>query len=166
MMSNPARAHRIALLCLLAALGCGGGDDDSSSKNNGTGGAGMGASGMGGGAPTATWKQIFDMMYPMATDSRCTACHSQPPFDGANGNLSMGMDKDSAYMALYNKQSTSTKCGGMTYVVPGKPEMSLLYLKLTATPPCGVQMPNGPTKFTQEQLDMVSGWITAGAKKD
>ena len=94
------------------------------------------------------------------------ACHSQPPFDGANGNLSMGMDKNSAYMAVYNKQSTSTKCGGMTYVVPGKPEMSLLYLKLTATPPCGVQMPNGPTKFTQEQLDMVKGWIAAGAKND
>jgi hypothetical protein len=159
----------IALLCLVALLGCGGGDDDSST-NNAKGGAGMGSAGKGGsagnGAPAATFTQIFDMMYPMATNARCTACHSQPPFDVANGNLSMGMDKASAYKALFGVKSTSSKCGGMTYLDPGKPESSLLYLKLTATPPCGVRMPNGGNMFTPDQLEMVHGWIAAGAKDD
>src|SRR5262245_9145178 len=89
-----------AVLCALLAVACGKGDDDDS----GNGAAGMGAAGMGGSggmsagssgsaAPAATWTQVFDMMYPMATNARCTACHAQPPFDVANGNLSMGMDK-------------------------------------------------------------------------
>lgn len=154
-----------AVLCVVLAVACSKGDDDS-----GSGGAGMGAAGMSGSggsaAPAATWTQIFDMMYPMATNARCTACHSQPPFDVANGNLSMGMDKHSAYLAVVGKTSTSTKCGGMTYVVAGKPEMSLLYLKLMATPPCGVRMPNGGDMFKPDQLEMVRGWIAAGAKDD
>jgi hypothetical protein len=184
--SNARRAllrptHLIALF-LLAVVGCPGGTSSKSNNSTGSGGsgvagvgaAGMGSGGMGSGgmgsggssAPASTWTQVFDMMYPMATNARCTACHSQPPFDVANGNLQMGMDKESAYMALVGKKSTSTKCGGMSYVVPGHPEMSLLYLKLTATPPCGVRMPNGGDMFSQAQLDMVSGWITAGAKDD
>ena len=159
-------AASLAAASLLAALGCAG---DSSSKNNDNGGT-AGAAGAdgsaGSAAPAATFTQIFDMMYPMSTNARCTACHSQPPNDVFNGNLSMGMDKASAYMALVGKQSTSSRCGRMTYVVPGNPDMSLLYLKLTSTPPCGVRMPNGGDMFSAAQLEMVRGWIAAGAKND
>ena len=84
------------------------------------------------------------MMFPMATNARCNLCHSLPPIDISNGNLSMGMDKDSAYMALVGKQSTSSKCSGMTLVVPGKPDDEPAYAqKLIATPPCGDRMPLG-----------------------
>jgi hypothetical protein len=51
-------------------------------------------------------------------------------------------------------------------VMPGKPESSLFYLKLTGTPPCGVRMPNGGNAFTEAQLEMVRSWISAGAHDD
>ena len=101
----------IALLCVLALLGCGSSGDNDPSSKGGTGGkgaAGMGAAGMmsgsaGSAAPAATWTQIFEMMFPCATDAHCDRVSLPAALRRRNGNLSMGTDKDSAYMALVNK---------------------------------------------------------------
>jgi hypothetical protein len=76
------------------------------------------------------------------------------------------MDQPTAYAALFEQVSTSLKCSGMSLVTPGDPEMSLFYLKLTSTPPCGYRMPNGGRALSRAQLQRVHSWIAAGALDD
>lgn len=149
----------IALLCLVLAA--------CSSDSSGDDAAGMAGAGMAGNAaPAAKFSEIYAMMFPMATNARCDACHSMPANDIANGNLEMGKTPASAYMALVGQTSKSSRCMSKTLVVPGQPEMSLLYQKLSAAPPCGSRMPLGGTGFSDAQLEMIRSWIAAGAKND
>lgn len=108
-------------------------------------------------APTLT--QIYEMVYTM----KCAACHSMAPSDNQNGKLGMLRSKDQLYDALVNKPAQGAMCMGKgTYVVPGKPEMSLLIQKLSAKPPCGVTMPLGGT-LEPMLIEKLSAWISAGA---
>jgi hypothetical protein len=130
-------------------------------------GSGTASAGSGGSAaPSVTFTAIYAMMFPMATNARCDACHGMPANDITNGNLHMGMDQATAYMALVGKTSTSSMCTSKTYVVAGQPDMSLLMQKLSPTPPCGSRMPLGGTAFTDAQLEMIRSWIAGGAKND
>lgn len=149
-----------ALWLWLLAAGCGG---DSPSPGAAASAAGMGAAG--GGAPAATFTQVYAMLFPRASTGQCDMCHALPAHDVVNGNLETGMTQASAYAALMGKQSQSSRCMSRPLVVPNDPEMSLLYLKLSPTPPCGVRMPNGG-KLSDAQIDMVRSWIAAGAKND
>ncbi|AKU94871.1 hypothetical protein AKJ09_01535 [Labilithrix luteola] len=105
-------------------------------------------------------------MFPLATKGQCNFCHSLPPNEKSNGNLSMGEDKASAYAALVGKPSASHSCSGGTLVVAGQPDASLFFQKLSASPACGGRMPLGGDPLTPEQLDMIRSWISAGAKDD
>ena len=49
-------------------------------------------------------------------------------------------------------------------VIPGKPDESNLYLKLSAHPPFGKQMPRGHKKITPEAVKMIHDWIEQGAQ--
>ncbi len=52
-------------------------------------------------------------------------------------------------------------------VVAGKPKESNLYLKLTADPPFGKQMPRGRgPKPSEEDIKLIYQWIEQGAKKE
>ncbi|HEX2679152.1 MAG TPA: hypothetical protein VHM19_21025 [Polyangiales bacterium] len=51
-------------------------------------------------------------------------------------------------------------------VEPGHPERSLLYLKVSGSPPCGQAMPLMGTPLTREQLTQLRTWIANGAKDD
>lgn len=59
-------------------------------------------------------------------------------------------------------------------VVPGKPEESLLVTKVLADPPFGKRMPvqkrrkaeAPPVHLTDEEVQVLQGWIKAGAKND
>lgn len=55
---------------------------------------------------------------------------------------------------------------GKTRVVPGKPEESLLIEKITAAQTCGDRMPPTGEVMPQDQIDMVTKWIAAGAQDD
>jgi hypothetical protein len=191
MMSSPwagARLPRTVLfstLCALivmpllaaAASGCGGEPTASSSTAGqgaasspvhmaGTAATAAGGGGAGATGPAATFTAIYEMLFPMPTNARCNACHANPANDVGNGKLQTGADKASAYAALVGKTSMSSRCMNRPLVLPGQPEMSLFYLKLMPTPPCGVRMPNGGNQLTAEQIDMVRSWIAAGAKDD
>jgi hypothetical protein len=50
-------------------------------------------------------------------------------------------------------------------VVPGKPAVSNLYLKMLPEPPFGKQMPRGHRKITQEEIQIIKDWIEQGAKE-
>lgn len=145
-----------------AAVGCGG-----SSGTSGMSAAGMATAGAAAPSePATTFTELYSMLFPMTTNARCVACHSMPANDIANGNLQMGSDKAAAYAALVGRASTSTRCMNRPLVMPFQPDMSLLLLKLGATPPCGSRMPLGGNALTEEQLAKVRSWITAGAKDD
>jgi hypothetical protein len=108
--------------------------------------------------------------------NKCTGCHGS---EGANANLTLGgsdcVKSSDIVAALVNKASTNG--GQFKLVVPGNPEQSWLYLKVTnmaasagCTPTAGVQcnpalMPQGSntvTLTTQEQADLRQ-WIMDGA---
>lgn len=116
--------------------------------------------------PAAKLSQIYPLIFPPTTKAQCNQCHNNPANDVGNGKLNMGADQATAYAALVGKTSASSKCGGKPMVVPGDPEGSLFYEKMTAIPPCGGHMPLGGDPLTAEQLDMVRSWIAGGAKND
>ena len=78
----------------------------------------------------------------------------------------MGSDPATAYAALIEQTSTSSKCGGQTLVAPGDADASLFYLKTQGTPPCGGRMPLGGNAFTDAEREMVRSWIANGAQDD
>lgn len=116
-------------------------------------------------APPGTFSEIYPLIYPQQTKAQCNFCHGLPANEKSNGNLSMGNDKEAAYHALIDSASTSAKCSGRKHIVPGHPEESLFYLKVTA-PPCGDQMPLGGSPLTSTQVEMIRTWIENGAKDD
>ncbi len=114
----------------------------------------------------ATFTEIYETLFPPTTNARCSFCHSMPPSDISNGNLSTGADQDAAYAALVGIRSTSSRCAGMTLVEPHAPEASLFLDKFSATPTCGDRMPLGGMALTPAQLDAIRGWIDNGAPND
>ncbi len=99
-------------------------------------------------------------------DARCTNCHSATAL-GLPGYAKLPLTSDVSYKTLVNSPA-SEPCGG-TLVVPGQPDQSYLWLKLTATTPCyGSHM---PAKFevmpapplTADQLAAIHDWIAGGA---
>ncbi len=110
-------------------------------------------------APFAAVQTVFD--------ARCTNCHSVTAL-GLPGYAALPLTSDVSFKTLVGKPSTEY-CGG-TLVVPGKPDESYLWIKLTSDTPCsGNRM---PAKFemmpavplTAEQLTAVHDWIAGGAK--
>jgi hypothetical protein len=154
---------RAAMSWLLAWAGCGG---DSSQPEDDTSMAGAGSeSSCKSAASAPTFTQVYEMMFPRSTNAHCSMCHGLPANDLSNGNLSIGPTQADAYAALVGKMSPMTsRCMPAPLVVPCKPDESLLLQKLTSTPPCGNQMPVGGAPFSEDQLDMVRGWIAAGAQ--
>jgi hypothetical protein len=117
-------------------------------------------------SPPATFTAIYAAVFPLGTTAQCNYCHDRPANQKSNGNLNMGHTQDAAYAALVGKTSQDTLCaGGTQLVVPGNPDASLFYAKLT-NPPCGERMPQGADPLTDAQLAMVKSWIAAGAKND
>ena len=140
----------VALGLALALTSCGGG-----SSNDGT-------------TSNAKFSEIYAQVFPATTPAKCNFCHSQPASNISNGNLHTGAEGDieTAYAALVGTTSTSKNCKGQSAVVPGHPEQSLFYTKLTATPPCGARMPFGGGALPDAQIEMVRSWIAAGALDD
>lgn len=104
-------------------------------------------------------------------DQSCIApCHS----GGENAAGSMDLSSD-AHAQLVGVAAMGTGCSGSgrMRVVPGMPDESLLWLKPHSkvegiAAPCGDPMPLGATRdpISQEELDAIRGWITAGALDD
>jgi hypothetical protein len=161
-------------VCLSA---CGGGDSDSRDGGpldaGGTRAAG-GASPSGGSATTGgsvstgpivhTYAPTFDAVYTEIFSPTCAAafCHLS---DDLGFNAA---GRDNAYGSTVSVVSHTELCGstGLSRVVPGHPEESLLYLKLT-DPPCGRKMPlNFSQQLDPRELEQIRLWIANGALRD
>jgi hypothetical protein len=110
---------------------------------------------------------VFDDVIAGSGCAGSPLCHA-----GEAGKLTM-KDRDSTYKALVDVKaigenepgSSSPNCAdsALIRVVPGKPDESLLVMKLEATQPCGDQMPIG-NKLSDERISQVRAWIEKGAQ--
>ena len=86
-----------------------------------------------------------------------------------------------AYWSLVGQPCMGPSCSEMgTRVIPGDPNDSILYLKVSETmPPCGSQMPADPgvltsqgtsvfsgTALPDDQQQLIHDWIQAGAQNN
>jgi hypothetical protein len=131
-------------LALLAPLGCGSGSSGSGSS------------------PPPTWTQVYsDIIGPTCA----MPCHNPNGPGVMYGMLDMSTQQ-TAYMNLVNVMAAGTKCAGKgTRIVPGMPDMSILYLKASDDDPapCGNKMPDGTNGLAAAQSDEIQAWIAAGA---
>jgi hypothetical protein len=116
--------------------------------------------------PAAKFSDMYAMMFPRDTKPQCNNCHGRPPDETGNGKLDMGTDPAAAYAAIVGQKSPGTKCSSGVLVVPGDPGSSLFLQKLSPNPPCGDRMPLGGAPLSDAQLQMIRGWIAAGAQND
>jgi polyvinyl alcohol dehydrogenase (cytochrome) len=120
------------------------------------------------GAPT--WSSVYKDVIVGSGCSGAALCHG-----GNMGELQLS-DRVSAYQKLVGVKAMGStappgnglpdcKDTALLRVEPGKPDQSLLLLKLEGQPPCGTEMPPGG-KLSAAQLEQVRTWITNGAKDD
>jgi len=119
-------------------------------------------------APPATSSSpTFERIQKQVFDVSCTSssCHSSV---GQAGNLVLEDGK--SYDNLINDTPSNPVAGhgGMMRVMPGRPDMSLLYAKVTTNlqSGMGVSMPYSAAPLPTETTDIIKAWIEAGAPKD
>jgi len=87
----------------------------------------------------------------------CTACHI-----GANAPQGMRLDAANSYAMIVGVPSNEVP--GLMRINPGNPDASYLVQKIQGNAAQGVRMPaNGPPYLTQAQIDLIRGWVAAGA---
>jgi hypothetical protein len=84
---------------------------------------------------------------------RCAtaACHSAKVH-------AQNLDLESPNVGARLVDELATECAGLL-VDPAHPTESILYLKLTDSPPCGLQMPQVGQKLTPGEVNCVYEWI-------
>jgi hypothetical protein len=117
-----------------------------------------------------TFSAIFTDVIVATGCNGGTLCHA-----GTVGNLTMNT-KDQAYAALVGVkamgmnlvQGKGANCAdsGLTRVEPGKPDESLLMMKIEHMQPCGDPMPPTSVVLAADTVAQVRAWITKGAKNN
>ena len=111
-------------------------------------------------APVPTFSVISnDILLPVG----CAAafCHGA---DSPSAGLQLGT-REQAYAALVGVPALGVVCAGskLLRVVPGDPASSLLMMKLSRWPPCGVAMPAPDSLLMEFQIALIRRWIESGA---
>jgi len=86
----------------------------------------------------------------------CTGCHA-----GASAPVGLRLDAGNSYASLVN--FASVEVPNLQRVNPGNPDTSYLVQKIQGIASVGGRMPLGGPALTQAQIDLVRGWIAAGA---
>jgi hypothetical protein len=150
-----------------SATGTAGAGTTTTTTTTTTGAAGGAAAGAGGTA-AVSGPATFTAVLAAFTGANCGLCHGMATIGG--GLMFKPEDAMGTYTALVGPVSAGTNssmCGGKTYVVPGMPDASLLYDKVSKTTPmCGARMPATGVPLTDDQIKTVHDWIMAGAKND
>jgi mono/diheme cytochrome c family protein len=103
--------------------------------------------------PNDDFQQIQDTIFTPI----CSGCHQ-----GANAPQGLRLDAGNSYALLVSVASAEVP--GLMRINPGNPDTSYLVQKIQGTAAVGVRMPaNGPPYLTQAQIDLVRGWVAAGA---
>jgi len=134
----------IFLLAALVLAGCTAGNGEGLDEN-------------GGAIPIvppvdSDFQQIQDTIFTPI----CTNCHV-----GANAPQGLRLDAANSYALLVNVASNEVP--GTLRVSPGNPDASYIVQKLQGNNAVGARMPFGGPYLSQTQIDLVRGWIAAGA---
>jgi hypothetical protein len=133
----------------------------------GSGGSSAGAGAMGAAGNPAGVPATFTAVLAILADSKnnCGLCHKMQTLGG--GLVFDPSDKMGTYSALVNiasKGMQGSMCAGKTYVVPGNPDASLVYDKVSKPmPSCGVRMPASGVVLEDGEIATIRAWIMAGA---
>jgi len=153
------------LALVAATAGCPGTLDDPGRFAPGAlddGGGVAGDSGIPGPAATAEGGGSGDDCpnIPQLFESTCTgaSCHSA-------SNKAQGLDLQSPDVAARLVNVPATEGAGLL-IDPSAPAQSILYLKLSPSPPFGARMPLGATPLDASTLGCVLAWITDGEQVD
>jgi hypothetical protein len=124
----------------------------------------------GGAAPgSPKFSAIFDEIIVGTGCNGGALCHG-----GSVGMLTM-TDKQATYDALVNVPAMGMNLNtmpphcadsGLTRVVPGSPDTSLLMQKVAGTQNCGTAMPPNPPLLLPAQQMQIRMWIANGAMND
>jgi len=113
-----------------------------------------------------------NLLKTVMTDVNCGGplCHTLTA-----GGFMLG-PKDQLHAALVDQPASGKDCklpadagpGATAFilVIPGDPDQSLLYQKLTGIQSCGKKMPDTAKPLTADQIELVHDWIADGAKND
>lgn len=149
---------------VIVALRLGGASSGTGAAGAASGSAGTAAAGSG--APAGD-SNAFSSIYTQILTQRCAGpvCHSG---SSTGGSFSLQAGSASAVRSsLLNKPASGSECAssGLSLVVPGNADMSLLYKKLLDMPACGSRMP--PTgALSMQEIERVRTWIANGARDD
>ena len=129
-----------------------------------------GAKDAGAPGPSPTFSAIYKDVIVGTGCNGGTLCHA-----GTVGNLTMNT-KDQAYAALVGVKAMGTNLldggvgkpncvdSGLTRVVAGKPDESLLMKKIEHMQPCGDPMPPTGVVLAADKVELIRSWIAKGAK--
>jgi hypothetical protein len=112
----------------------------------------------------------FSQVYSTIISSRCLPCHSVGT--GATAGMLDMSSEQTAYSNLVGVKAKGVggcSASGLTRVIPGSAQTSLLYEKVKSkltqgNPPCGDSMPDDATTLSQAQVDLIETWIDEGAQ--
>lgn len=123
----------------------------------------------GGGDSNVVAAATFSTVYSQVISAQCAPCHTTPTGVGVTGGKLDMTSRAAAYANLVDVNAASRECGGKgKRVVPGHPESSILYLKVSPSDPapCGSKMPLDRTALAQGDVDLIASWIRGGAIDD
>lgn len=162
----------LALVFVLAPLGCYSSGDGGASAGSSAGTAtdggtpesgggdekgGAGSSGADGGAPV---DPTFAHVYADVIKPHCVECHVAQH----ESKLNMAT-QPTAYANLVDTKAQGSACGasGHVRVVAGNPDASLLVAKVEGTMDCGARMPYRLPNLEPGLQALVRAWVAAGA---
>lgn len=109
--------------------------------------------------PVSFWADVLPIF-----EAHCAVCHS-PGRTADRLGISMRLTAAESYSSTVNQASSQSPA--FLRVVPGDPENSLLYLKVSMDqPPIGNRMPLACSKLDPAELAAIYEWIKQGAPQN
>lgn len=149
--SITSRATRMAAWVLSAPLiaSCAGSGEGLDASGRPVGETPPGAGG------TGVYREIQDTVFSPV----CVQCHQ-----GGAAPLGLRLDQANSYALLVGVPSVQVP--SLLRVQPGDPDRSYLVRKIEGTASTGGRMPLGGPPLPRDRIDLIRGWIAAGAQPD
>jgi hypothetical protein len=112
--------------------------------------------------PAASQVSFSQQIQPIFNNSGCVGCH------GGSGGLFLIQGQSYSNLVNVNAQAG---CTTKKRVLPGNPDESVLYIRVSSNTPdtqCGPnsRMPQGSPRLPQASIDLIRDWILQGAQNN
>lgn len=132
--------------------------------NENGGGASAGGNGNdNGGTPDGEIVSFSDDIAPILLGT-CDGCHTPGGIADLEG-IELRLTPDVSFEMLTTLQSVQDPA--LMFVVPGNPDASLLFTKVSSNiPPVGVRMPRSLPPLDADEVELIRLWIEQGAQEN